>query len=91
MMNVLTRPILRHPVYIWLLWASGVTLLACFPALLSDPALWFYLVDPELVALFIVVGLQYTGLELGALWLAVRARVRPRPRPRRPADRPSWR
>jgi hypothetical protein len=31
---------------------------------LTEPGMWSYLLDPELVALMVAVGLRYTGLQL---------------------------
>jgi len=58
------RRILGHPGYVWLLWAVAATVLATCPMMLSDPGLWPYLLDPELLALVVVIGLQYTCLQL---------------------------
>ena len=62
----------RLPTHVWVLWAAaGLVLISC-PMLLSEPAMWVYLLDPELLALVVIVGLQYTRLEVGVLWLQVR-------------------
>jgi hypothetical protein len=50
-----------------LLWlAAAVTMAAC-PMLLSDPAMWHYLLDPELLALIVVIGAQYSWLQVSLL------------------------
>jgi hypothetical protein len=60
------------PVGVWLLWAAAVTVLACCPVIVSDPGMWPYLFDPELLALVVVVGVRYSRLEAGVLWLRAR-------------------
>jgi hypothetical protein len=47
----------RHERRIWILWAIGVVVLVLTPYALSDPALWIFVLDPELLALFMLVGL----------------------------------
>ena len=72
--------VLGKPLIVWLLWAAAVGVLAACPFMLSDPGMWPYLLDPELLALVVVVGVQYTRLEIGVLcmqaraWWAVRSR-----------------
>jgi hypothetical protein len=76
--------------HVWLLWAAALALLATCPMLLSDPGMWPYLFDPELLAFVIVVGAQFARLELGVvllrmkIWAGGRLRTgtaRPRPAP----------
>jgi hypothetical protein len=73
--SLLSRPIARHPLFVWLLWAAAASVLASCPMLLSDPAMWFYLLDPELLALIVIIGLRYARLELFVLWAQIRART----------------
>jgi hypothetical protein len=54
--------------------------------LISDPAMWAYLLDPELLVLVIVVGLQFARLQFGVLLLQLRAWPR-RGRTRRTPER----
>ena len=39
-------------------------MLAACPMLLSDPGMWPYLLDPELLALVVIVGARYSRIEL---------------------------
>lgn len=39
---------------------------------LSDPPMWLYLLDPELPALVIVIGLRYTMLQLSLVTVMLR-------------------
>ncbi len=41
--NGLRRKVLGHPLYIWVIWAAAVLVLAASPMMLSDPVLWFYI------------------------------------------------
>jgi len=66
---------LRHPRWVWLLWAGAAAVLAACPMMLSDPAMWMYLLDPELLALLVIVGFQYTRWEAGVLRLRIRQRL----------------
>ena len=43
--------------------------------MLSEPAMWFYLLDPESLALIVIIGVQYTRLEIGILALRVRGEL----------------
>ncbi len=61
------------PVWIWLLWAAGAVFLACSPMLLADPAMWMYLLDPELLALLVIVGLQQSQYQILALWIRLKS------------------
>lgn len=65
--------VLSKPLGVWLLWAAAVSVLAACPVIISDPGMWPYLLDPELLALVVVIGVQYTRLEVGVLQLQVRA------------------
>jgi hypothetical protein len=47
----------RHERRVWILWAVGAVVLVLTPYALSDPALWVFVSDPELLALFTLVGL----------------------------------
>jgi hypothetical protein len=47
----------RHERRVWILWAVGAVVLVLTPYALSDPALWIFVFDPELLALFTLVGL----------------------------------
>ena len=58
--------------HIWLLWGLGALVLAACPMLLSDPAMWPFILDPELLALVIIVGAQYTRLEFTMIRLRLR-------------------
>jgi hypothetical protein len=71
--GVLSRRIFGKPLGAWLLWAAAIGVLVSCPAMISDPGMWPYLLDPELLMLVVVVGAQYTRLELGVFWLQVRA------------------
>ncbi len=66
----------RAPWLIWLSWLLAVAVIATCPALLSDPGMWAYLLDPELLALVIVVGFQLARLELGVVLLRVKLSLR---------------
>lgn len=46
----------RHERRVWILWAIGVLVLVATPYALSDPALWIFVFDPELLALAMLVG-----------------------------------
>ncbi len=70
--RVLGGRLLGKPLGVWLLWAVAVGVLSACPVIISDPGMWPYLLDPELLALVVVVGVQYTRLELGVLRLQVR-------------------
>jgi hypothetical protein len=55
----------RHPARVWLLWGLAAVPLVLTPLALADPAALMLLADPELAALFVLVGLA--GLRTGAL------------------------
>lgn len=76
--------ILGKPLGVWLLWAAAVGVLAACPMIISDPGMWPYLLDPELLALVVVVGVQYTRLEIGVLRLHAQAWWAARRRRRKP-------
>ena len=67
--RLLERRVFGQRLGTWLLWAAAVAVLSACPVIISDPGVWPYLLDPELLALVVVVGLQYTRLELGVLRL----------------------
>jgi hypothetical protein len=46
----------RHERRVWIIWAIGVLVLVATPYALSDPTLWIFVFDPELLALATVVG-----------------------------------
>ena len=71
--RLVERRVLGQRLGTWLLWAVAVAVLSACPVIISDPGMWPYLLDPELLALVVVVGLQYTRLELGVLRLQLRA------------------
>lgn len=75
MPDLLKRTVLGHPLYVWLLWATAAAVLAACPMMLSEPAMWFYLLDPELLALIVIIGVQYTRLEIGILALRMRGEL----------------
>ena len=62
--QLLQRRVLRFPLHVWLLWAVAAGVLTACPMLLSDPGMWPYLLDPELLALVVIVGVQYTRIEM---------------------------
>lgn len=66
------RRLFGKPLGVWLLWAVAVGVLAACPVIISDPGMWPYLFDPELLALVVVIGVQYTRIELGVLRLHAR-------------------
>jgi hypothetical protein len=70
--DVLSRRIFGQSLGAWLLWAVAIGVLASCPAIVSDPGMWPYLLDPELLMLVVIVGAQYTRLEFGVLWLQAR-------------------
>lgn len=91
--EVLSIRLAGHPLYAWLLWAAGVLVLASSPVLLSDPALWRFLADPELLVLMVIVGAQYARLAIGMLRMPRRgaSRAAPAARARRPGPGPGQR
>ena len=46
----------RHERRVWIIWAIGVLVLVATPYALSDPTLWLFVFDPELLALATLVG-----------------------------------
>jgi hypothetical protein len=46
----------RHERRVWIIWAIGVLVLVATPYALSDPTLWIFVFDPELLALATLVG-----------------------------------
>jgi hypothetical protein len=61
---LLSRRLGRFPLHVWLLWLVAVIVLISCPMLLCEPAMWCYLLDPELLALVVVIGARYTRLQL---------------------------
>jgi hypothetical protein len=77
----LSRPLLGHSRYVWLLWGVSVAVLAACPMMLSDPGMWPLVLDPELLALIVIVGAHYSTLQLSLLrlrWLGALRRLRRR-------------
>lgn len=62
--GLLGRRFLGKPVGVWLLWVVVLGILAFCPGVMSDPGMWPYLVDPELLALVVVMGVQYSQREI---------------------------
>jgi hypothetical protein len=58
-------------IVVLLLWAAAALILIACPMMLTEPVMWAYLLDPELLALLVVVGFRYTGLEIAVFWLRV--------------------
>jgi hypothetical protein len=58
-------------IVVLLLWGAAALILIACPMMLTEPVMWAYLLDPELLALLVVVGIRYTGLEIALLWLRV--------------------
>jgi hypothetical protein len=52
----------------WLSYGAALVVIASCPMLISDPAMWAYILDPELLALVVVVGIQFARLQFG-VWL----------------------
>ena len=46
----------RHERRVWIILAIGVLVLVATPYALSDPTLWIFVLDPELLALATLVG-----------------------------------
>lgn len=80
----LRRRLWRHPRYVWFLWAAAALVLAACPMMLSDPAMWPYLLDPELLALVVVIGAQFTMVQIELLRTRVTAGLRGRSASLRP-------
>lgn len=47
----------RHERRVWLLWAIGAAVLLATPFALADPATLIFVLDPELLALVVMVGI----------------------------------
>lgn len=71
----LRRRVAGLPLYVWLIWLVAVVLFASVPALLSDPAMWTWVADPELLALVMIVGARYGLMQVGFVRLQVRGRI----------------
>lgn len=76
--RALRRRLWRHPIYVWVLWAAAALVLAACPMMLSDPAMWPYLLDPELLALVVIIGAHFTVLQIDLLRVRWRAGLRSR-------------
>jgi hypothetical protein len=55
----------RHSARVWLLWAVVGLVLVVTPFALLDPAAWLFVLDPELAAVVVLVGMA--GIRSGAL------------------------
>ncbi len=75
-----------HALWVWLLWAVLVVSALTSPVALSDPALCVYLVDPELMALLVVLGVQTAQVEMRTGLQMLRRSISPG-RTRCPRDR----
>lgn len=60
----------RRRTLVWVLWAGVALALAATAISTGDPALWFYVVDPELLTVMVLAGLQLLRTDV-----AVRVRV----------------
>jgi hypothetical protein len=69
-----------------LVWLAAAAVIAACPMLISDPAMWAYVLDPELLVLVIVVGFQFARLQFGVWLLQLRTWPR-RGRTRRTRER----
>lgn len=87
--NRLARRLFGLPLHVWLLWAIAAAVLAACPMMLSEPAMWFYLMDPELLALIVIIGVRYTRLELAIMGMRIQADVRARAARLRTRRRPN--
>lgn len=76
--NRVARRLFGLPLYVWVLWAIAAAVLAACPMMLSEPAMWFYLMDPELLALIVIIGVRYTRLELAITSMRIQADLRAR-------------
>jgi hypothetical protein len=47
----------RHSARVWLLWALAALLLVLTPFALIDAAAWVFVLDPELAAIAVLIGL----------------------------------
>lgn len=72
--RLLRRRLLGRPLWVWSLWLLGALVVVATPMALTEPGMWSYLLDPELVALMVAVGLRYTGLQLRMALLPFRRR-----------------
>lgn len=62
----------RHPPHVWLLWGLAILALSSCPILFSDPQLWPFLLDPELVALLVIVFIRQGRFQVEVLLLSLR-------------------
>jgi len=56
-----------RPWWVWALWGIGALVIVTTPMALTEPAMWAYLTEPELLALVVGVALRYSGLQLRML------------------------
>lgn len=76
--EILRRRLWGHPMYVWALWAAAALVLAACPMMLSDPAMWPYLLDPELLTLVVIIGAHFTMLQIELLGARISAGLRSR-------------
>jgi hypothetical protein len=62
----------RHPPHVWVLWILALVALSSCPILFSDPQLWPFVFDPELVALLVIVFVRQGRFQLTVLALSLR-------------------
>jgi hypothetical protein len=62
----------KYSLATWVLWLVAAGIIVGTTMMLADPALLIYLLDPELLALLVLVGAQYTRLQMGLLAEGVR-------------------
>ena len=70
----------RHPPHVWVLWILALVALASCPILFSDPGLWPFLADPELIALLVIVFVRQSRFQFTVLMLSLRNAFSRRPR-----------
>ena len=73
--RALQRRIGRHPVWVWLLWAAATLALASSPIVFSDPGMWPFVFDPELLALLVIVCVRQGWFQAQVLLLSLRNTV----------------
>ena len=69
----------RHERRVWILWAIGVLVLVATPYALSDPALWIFVFNPELLAVFMLFGVALLRESLSLHVVHLRAILALRP------------
>jgi hypothetical protein len=67
----LRRTVAGHPLYLWIIWLGVFLGVLCSPMLSADPAVCFYLLDPELLVLMLLIGMQHSRLQIAL----IRARI----------------